>query len=161
MHLRQFTVDDASRVAELVDDEGIARWTSKIPHPYTVQDAREWIRSTATNPDRNPFAVVVEGEIVACVSWWPDGEDSVEVGYWVGRDYWGAGICPRALAAMMALPGFPRHQRVVAKVLSENLPSRRVLEKCGFAFQELCTIERDGQPAEARLYQYQPRGAAQ
>lgn len=56
-----------------------------------------------------------------------DGER--EVGYWIGREYWGKGIATRALFE------FLRHIKerpLVAHVAKHNLGSIRVLEKCGF-----------------------------
>jgi RimJ/RimL family protein N-acetyltransferase len=52
-----------------------------------------------------------------------------EVGYWLGKDYWGKGIASRALAE------FLRHvalRPLYAHVAQRNIASRRVLEKCGF-----------------------------
>ena len=53
-----------------------------------------------------------------------------EVGYWLGREFWGQGIATRALAAFLDQVSLrPLH----AYVAKHNLASRRVLEKCGFA----------------------------
>ena len=52
-----------------------------------------------------------------------------EVGYWIGRAYWGKGIATRALAALLEEDTKrPLH----ARVAGDNLGSVRVLEKCGF-----------------------------
>jgi RimJ/RimL family protein N-acetyltransferase len=57
-----------------------------------------------------------------------------QIGYWVGREYWGQGIATRALGLFLAVePARPLH----AHVAKHNVGSRRVLEKCGF------TIERE------------------
>ena len=53
-----------------------------------------------------------------------------EVGYWLGREFWGQGIATRALAAFLG----PIEQRpLYGYVAKHNVASRRVLEKCGFA----------------------------
>jgi RimJ/RimL family protein N-acetyltransferase len=53
-----------------------------------------------------------------------------EVGYWIGRSYWGRGIATRALSVFLAeVPLRPLH----AHVAKANVGSLRVLEKCGFA----------------------------
>ena len=61
------------------------------------------------------------------VSWEHDGER--EVGYWLGKEFWGKGIATRALSqfleVVMARP-------LWAHVAGHNIASRRVLEKCGF-----------------------------
>jgi RimJ/RimL family protein N-acetyltransferase len=55
--------------------------------------------------------------------------DTREVGYWIGRQYWGKGIATNALAA------FLEHEQtrpLYAHVAKHNRGSLRVLEKCGF-----------------------------
>lgn len=52
------------------------------------------------------------------------------IGYWLGKEYWGKGIATRAVAAFLdQLAARP----VYARVAKDNVASRRVLEKCGFA----------------------------
>lgn len=62
------------------------------------------------------------------VSWEQDGER--EVGYWLGRDFWGQGIATRALAVFL---GYVQARPLYAHVVKHNVASIRVLEKCGFA----------------------------
>ncbi len=149
--LREFALEDAGRVRELVDDPAVSRWTSNIPHPYTRQDAVDWITQTARDPEKHPFAVVAGEEIVACVSYWPDGDD-IEVGYWVGRDYWGQGVCTRGLQLMLARPDFPRDRRVIARVMVGNERSERVLQKCGFEFSADCRCPQGDKLVDARFF---------
>jgi RimJ/RimL family protein N-acetyltransferase/catechol 2,3-dioxygenase-like lactoylglutathione lyase family enzyme len=52
-----------------------------------------------------------------------------EVGYWIGREYWGQGIATRALAAFLEIE---RTRPLHARVARHHDASRRVLEKCGF-----------------------------
>jgi len=52
-----------------------------------------------------------------------------EVGYWVGKEYWGKGIATKALAAFL---GHVKLRPLYAHVAKHNIGSRRVLEKCGF-----------------------------
>jgi len=52
-----------------------------------------------------------------------------EVGYWLGKEYWGKGIATRALEEFLkAIDTRPLY----AHVAKHNIGSRRVLEKCGF-----------------------------
>lgn len=144
---------DAERVATLVNDEAVSRWTSKIPFPCTTQHIIDWIEGLKSKLNRNPYAVIVDGEIVACVSWWPDGDSDVEVGYWVGKDYWGKGLASRALAMLLALPEIPQDRRLVAKVVAGNIASERVLLKNGFAFTGECELSRMGNPVAGRAFE--------
>jgi RimJ/RimL family protein N-acetyltransferase len=52
-----------------------------------------------------------------------------EVGYWIERELWGAGIASAALAAFLALE---TQRPLYGAVLERNAGSLRVLEKCGF-----------------------------
>lgn len=61
------------------------------------------------------------------VSWEQEGER--EVGYWVGKEFWGKGIATKALAEFLTQV---KTRPLVAHVAKHNVASRRVLEKCGF-----------------------------
>lgn len=52
-----------------------------------------------------------------------------EVGYWLGKEYWGKGIATRALKEFLKIIGT---RPLYAHVAKHNLGSKRVLEKCGF-----------------------------
>ena len=112
LELRRFRLDDAAIVVQLVGDEEVSKWTSNIPFPYSEQDAIAWITSTASSSSRNTYAVEMDGRLVACVSYWPHEPGGVEVGYWVGRAFWGKGICTNGLQLLLASDGFPAHMDV-------------------------------------------------
>ena len=52
-----------------------------------------------------------------------------EVGYWLGREYWGKGIATQALERFLKTI---ETRPLYAHVAKHNIGSRRVLEKCGF-----------------------------
>lgn len=52
-----------------------------------------------------------------------------EVGYWLGREFWGQGIASNALAQYLKIELVRPLYGYAAK---QNLGSQRVLEKCGF-----------------------------
>lgn len=52
-----------------------------------------------------------------------------EVGYWLGRRFWGKGIATRALAAFLSLVTI---RPLYARAAKDNAASLRVLQKCGF-----------------------------
>ena len=52
-----------------------------------------------------------------------------EVGYWIGKEYWGKGIATQALAEFL---GYVKMRPLYAHVAKHNIASQRVLEKCGF-----------------------------
>ncbi len=66
----------------------------------------------------------VAGNIVSFVM-----NDQREIGYWLGREFWGRGIASRALAAFLEQV---KIRPLYGYIVKDNLASQRVLEKCGF-----------------------------
>ena len=133
MKLRKFKLQDAARVTALLQDKEIAKWTSNIPFPYSKQDAIKWIQATSQDSAQNPFAIEVDDQIVGCVSHWVNTKSEIEVGYWLGKAYWGKGYATKALAKMLSQPDFPATASVVAQVMTENIGSQWVLLNNGFS----------------------------
>ncbi|MEP1470224.1 MAG: GNAT family N-acetyltransferase [Halieaceae bacterium] len=152
MHLRKFQVADAARIAELVGNYEVSKWTSSIPHPYSTEDATAWVHSAESDTVRHPYAVEANNELVACVSYWPDETGGIEIGYWVGQEYWGKGIATQALQMLLAADFFPDDERIVARIMEGNTGSQRVLEKCGFKLVESCTILCRGKTIPSKLF---------
>ncbi|NVP17563.1 GNAT family N-acetyltransferase [Candidatus Gracilibacteria bacterium] len=59
--------------------------------------------------------------------------DSMELGYWIGKEFWGKGYIPECVEKIKDF-GFSQLgiNRIVLIATKENLKSRRVAEKCGF-----------------------------
>jgi RimJ/RimL family protein N-acetyltransferase len=89
-----------------------------------------WSRIMANENMR--IATVMYGDDVAGNVMRFERDGVREVGYWLGRAYWGRGIATQALAA------FLRDERIrplQARVVADNHASRRVLEKCSFVLR--------------------------
>ena len=75
-----------------------------------------------------------------------------EIGYWLGRGFWGRGIATAALAEFLPLVT----ERPVYGVVSEaNVASRRVLERNGFVLAERREAEpllADGPPVTVLVF---------
>ena len=73
-------------------------------------------------------AIIFDGQVAGSMgSWIMEGE--WEVGYWLGKEFWGKGIATRALAEYVKIV---KTRPLFAHVARHNIGSRRVLEKCGF-----------------------------
>jgi RimJ/RimL family protein N-acetyltransferase len=86
---------------------------------------RRWSRLRADETVLTRVIVVDDGVAGTIGSWGESGER--EVTYWIGRSYWGKGIATDALTAFLAVD---RSRPLHARVASDNVASRRVLEKC-------------------------------
>jgi RimJ/RimL family protein N-acetyltransferase len=72
--------------------------------------------------------IVYEGRVAGnIVSYEMEGE--TEVGYWIGKSYWGKGIASQALTHFL---GIVKKRPLYAHVAQHNIASTRVLQKCGF-----------------------------
>ncbi len=70
------------------------------------------------------FRGAVAGNIVSFVQ---SGER--EVGYWIGKEYWGRGVATQALSEFL---GYVETRPLYAHVSRHNIASLRVLQRCGF-----------------------------
>jgi RimJ/RimL family protein N-acetyltransferase len=134
--LRAPAAGDIARIAELADDFDIARMTTRMPHPYHRADAEAFVaRAQALDPAREAvFVIDLEGEgAVGAIGLHPQGAVGPEIGYWVGRPYWGRGLASEAAAAVMDWVRRPWNRRAaVAGYFADNPASGRVLERAGF-----------------------------
>jgi RimJ/RimL family protein N-acetyltransferase len=76
--------------------------------------------------------------------------DEREIGYWIGRAFWGKGVATRALSAFLVQV---EARPLYAHVVSDNVGSIRVLEKCGFTVVHRVTelSEQRGEEVEALI----------
>ena len=81
-------------------------------------------------------AIVVDGQVAGHVgSWGPPGERNI--GYWIGKEYWGRGLATRAVSELLRID---ETRPLYAHVAKHNVGSLRVLEKCGFAISGEATV---------------------
>ena len=116
----------------------IADTTVRIPHPYEDGVAERWI-GTHAREFRLKRSVVfaVEsrrtGKLVGAIGLTIDGEnESAELGYWIGRSYWGRGYATEA-AETVLMYGFTELglNRIHANHFNRNPASGEVLRKIG------------------------------
>ena len=124
--LREVRDDDLTTLyLQQLDPEAcaIARFPSRGLDDFMAH--WEKIRGVASN---FTYTILVDDQVVGNIgSWETHGER--EVGYWIGKEFWGQGIATSALTELLLqLPMRP----LLGYVAKSNLGSRRVLEKCGF-----------------------------
>jgi len=126
IHLREVCEADLPVFyAQQRDPEAVylADFPARELEPFMAHWAR--IRTDASNLLRT---IVCDGQVAGnIVSFVMDGHQ--EVGYWLGRKFWGRGIATRALELFVAEV---KIRPLSGYVLKDNLASQRVLQKCGF-----------------------------
>ena len=162
--LRRFVERDAEAMFQnwASSDENLTYVTGE-PHPdveVTRTSIRNWIASYA-NPNyykwaiclkENPEKVIGDISIVAI----DDNDSSCEIGYVLGKAYWGRGIMTEALKTVLDFcftqAGF---QKIRARYASLNPASGRVMEKAGMFYLKTIVdgVERKGYLADLIYYQ--------
>lgn len=140
--LRPFKMEDAPGVAKQAHDKEVSRNTATIPYPYSIEDARGWLtivlkEKRKKRPSQLTFAIEVNGEVAGAISLVQIQHDhKAELGYWLGKDYRGKKLMPRAIKEICKF-GFNelKLKRITAKVFTFNPASRKVLEKNGFELE--------------------------
>ena len=136
--LRGARVVDAPALAREANDfEVYAGLQDHFPHPYTVDDGLRFIElmQGQTGP-RRQFVIEVDGEPAGIAGLFPQTgiyRHNAELGYWIGRRFWGRGIMTEVVARLVELAWerFPV-DRLYARVFGSNIGSIRVLQKAGF-----------------------------
>jgi RimJ/RimL family protein N-acetyltransferase len=128
--LRPFRRADAPVFAHLAGDWAVASMTSDIPYPLSEVQALAWLK-----PARGEmrFAIEREGRLIGGVGFYRRPSGAAELGFWLGRPWWGMGYATEAARAVVALgfrtrrlPGFSSAH------FADNRASARVLAKLGF-----------------------------
>lgn len=136
--LRSPGVRDVARLAELANDAGVARMTLRMPHPYRVQDAEDFLAAVDGQDPARARTFVIEHEdhgSVGVIGLFEDQDPAPEVGYWIGRPFWGRGYATEALEAAMVWASKAWKRRALAAGhFTDNPASGRVLEKAGFLY---------------------------
>jgi [ribosomal protein S5]-alanine N-acetyltransferase len=138
--LRPFSIDDALIVKLLAGDREIAATTLTIPHPYDDGIAEAWIATHRENFESNlciTWAVTSRrtGHLLGAISLMMRAHhNAAEVGYWIGKKYWGKGYCTEAAGKILEY-GFlvQKLNRIYATCFEKNPASGRVLEKIGMS----------------------------
>jgi len=138
--IRDFHEGDSVQLLHILNDPEVVRYlSSKIPTPYTLDDAQWWI-STGSKIGIVK-AIDIDGSLVGCIGA-EQGEfeyqRSAEIGYWIAKDYWRKGIATYAINEIISLV-FKNTDivRLFACVFSQNTASLNVLGKCGFELESV------------------------
>jgi [ribosomal protein S5]-alanine N-acetyltransferase len=136
--LRPFVLNDAKEVHKLAGDFAIADTTLLIPHPYEDGMAEQWIFGLKVKYEADElanFAIVLAGTgmLIGAIGLnISRAHDHAEMGYWIGRPFWGLGYCTEAARATVRY-AFEEMGlvRIYANHFLRNPASGRVMEKIG------------------------------
>lgn len=126
--LRRLEEKDADIIAILANDWEVARWTASLPYPYSTDDAHQWLAYLKKHDKDLAYGVWKKNSLCGCVSC---NIITNEVGYWIGRKYWGKNCATDSLNLLSNIIQTADKTKVLwGASLSDNHRSIRVLEKC-------------------------------
>lgn len=145
--LRPWQEDDAESLFKYASDPDIGIIAGWPPHT-SVENSREIIRTVFAAP--GIYAVVLKATdepIGCCGIMFPNGLPSAdiencegEIGYWIGKPFWGQGLIPEAVRALLSRyfnePGL---STLWCSYYEGNVKSKRVCEKSGFKYHHTNT----------------------
>lgn len=123
--LRPVAASDERTIVAAIDDIGISGWLSTVPHPYSADDFRHFLRNIARPGET--FVLEDQQGIVGVL-----GLEGGELGYWLVPRAHGQGYATEAARCVLAAHFDDCDDPVVSGYFEGNARSARVLQKLGF-----------------------------
>lgn len=142
INLRKLKKLDTLSIYQNAKDFEIARYTT-LPHPYRLKNAEDFIKITHQKMrKKKSFEIGIElketKEIIGMMGLMNIDYDNknAEIGYWLGKKYWGKGIMREAIKLILNF-GFKKLKlvRIYARVMHPNISSVKLLEKLSFKYE--------------------------
>ena len=133
--LRPGFPEDAPALAAAIADEAIARNLANVPWPYSVRDAEAFL-ACPRDPVLPSLLIFERGagapQLAGACGLGRRPSGSVELGYWIGKSFWGRGYASEACAALIDIARALGLKSIEGSHFLDNPASGRVLEKLGF-----------------------------
>ena len=140
--LRRWEKNDAESLYEYAKDPDvgpIAGW----PAHRSIEESRDVIKNVFNGKEAYAICLKTDNRAIGAIELKLNGhtdmterDDECELGYWLGKPFWGQGIVPEAVKEML------RHAfeelgmtTVWVGYYEGNAKSKRVQEKCGFRYR--------------------------
>jgi RimJ/RimL family protein N-acetyltransferase len=133
--LRPGFPEDAPALAAAIADQAIARNLASVPWPYRMRDAEAFLASPR-DPVLPSFLIfertAAAPQLIGACGLGRRPSGAVEMGYWIGRPFWGRGFATEACSALIGIASTLGLPSLEGSHFIDNPASARVLEKLGF-----------------------------
>ncbi|MCR8561579.1 GNAT family N-acetyltransferase [Mucilaginibacter sp. BJC16-A38] len=161
--LRGWRTTDATALQKHANNGNVYAFLfDRFPHPYTMENAIEWISLMLNQDPFLCFVIAIDGELAGAVGIEMRTDvyrKSPLIGYWLAEPHWGKGIMTNALKLVVdyAFANLDI-KRLQAGVFGNNPRSMRVLEKCGFVKEGVSksAIIKNGEVLDEHIYALVP-----
>ena len=137
--LRPWTMDDLSDLYEYASVDGVGQMAGWLPHK-NKEESLDILQHFIEG--KNQFALEFNGKVIGSLGIenyeekeLPEFQDKLgrEIGYVLSKDYWGRGLMPEAIKAVVKyLFETVGLDFIVCGHFVDNLQSQHAQEKCGF-----------------------------
>lgn len=140
--IRPWQENDAEALFKYASDPAIGPIAGWPPHT-SVENSLEIIRTVFSAPETYAVVLKETDEPVGCCGIMYSNslhtadmkQGEAEIGYWIGKPYWGQGLIPEAVKALLSRCFNDLELNAVwCGYYEGNDKSRRVCEKCGFKY---------------------------
>lgn len=162
--LREFTLNDVEELNSICSQSYILKWMPDWKR--TVEERKEWISwvrnnylKETKNVARIMLAVTLKSnkQLIGMVGIGNKEEvnNEIEIAYFISENYSNKGYISEASKAMTewAFTNL-KLDYLIAIVETDNIPSQRVVEKCGFTKMSIKMILNSGDTEEKPFYYY-------
>ena len=138
LRLRRPRAADAPAIARHANDYAVASMTTRMPFPYELADAKVFVALCREMDPAQQATFAIEHKdagVIGCLGFHRNGEAPLEIGYWLGRPYWGRGLATEAARAAVDWAHRDWGRRmIVSGHFEDNAASAGVLIKAGFLY---------------------------
>lgn len=140
--LRRWEESDAESLYEYAKDPDVGPIAGWPPH-QSIEESREVIRNVFSGEEAYAICLKSDRKAIGAIELMLSGhtditekDDECELGYWIGKPFWGQGLVPEAAKELLrrAFEDLGM-KKVWCGYYEGNSKSRRVQEKCGFRYQ--------------------------
>jgi RimJ/RimL family protein N-acetyltransferase len=133
--LRASAAEDLPALVPLLNDYNVTKNLTPVPFPYTLEAGRGWLAHIAAAQAKGnhfSFSVYRDSSFIGVCSVGRQ-HGRFNLGYWIGRPYWGLGYATEAAARVVRFAFESLGETALASgYYADNPASGRVLEKLGF-----------------------------
>lgn len=140
--LRPWADSDAESLYQYAKDPDVGLIAGWPPH-QNVEESRYVIKNYFSGAEAYAVCLKSDNKAIGAIELKLNGhtdmtdmDDECELGYWIGKPFWGQGLIPEAAEELLRR-GFEEigMKKVWCGYYEGNEKSRRVQEKCGFQYQ--------------------------
>lgn len=139
--LRPWAESDAENLHEYAKDPDVGPIAGWPPHK-NIEKSRDVIKNVLNGRQCYAVCLKTDNKAIGCIELKLNGhtdmtkkDDECELGYWIGKPFWGNGYIPEAVKELI---GYAFKELSMNNIwcgyYDGNEKSRRVQEKCGFTY---------------------------